>query len=103
MPPHDSEMRDLYQCASKVILPGVTSMPSMYGSVIGTDQNPNDLRSYHRRDSELYERIGMELSMRGAQPDADGREHRFLSYSHSEADTSETLTVFEDAVRAAKG
>jgi glutamate-1-semialdehyde aminotransferase len=43
------------------------------------------------------------LSKRGVQPDADGREPWFLSYSHSEKDVSDTLTAFEDAVKEAKG
>ena len=61
-----------------------------------------DLRSYHEGDMALYEEICMGLSARGVQPDADGREPWFLSYSHSEADIADTLTVFEEAVREAQ-
>ena len=39
---------------------------------------------------------------RGAQPDSDGREPWFLCYSLSEQDVADTLTMFEDAVKAAQ-
>jgi glutamate-1-semialdehyde aminotransferase len=44
----------------------------------------------------------MALIERGVMPDADGREPWFLSYSHSEEDITDTLTVFEEAVRQVK-
>ena len=81
----------------------ITGVPSMFGFVLGTDQAPTDIRSYHRGDGALYESLGIQLSMRGVQPDADGREPWFLSYSHSEEDIAETLTVFEEALQAVKG
>lgn len=80
----------------------VTGVPPMFGLLLGTDQLPTDLRSYHRGDAKLYERVGLELSRRGVQPDADGREPWFLCYSHSEADVAETLDVFEAVVKQAK-
>ncbi len=80
----------------------ITGPPPMFGLVVGVEQEPTDLRSYHRGDMALYEEICFGLSARGVQPDADGREPWFLSYSHSEADIAETLTAFEDAVKEAK-
>jgi hypothetical protein len=44
----------------------------------------------------------MELIDRGVMPDADGREPWFLCYSHGEQDITDSLTVFEEAVRAVK-
>jgi glutamate-1-semialdehyde aminotransferase len=41
------------------------------------------------------------LIARGAMPEADGREPWFLCYSHSERDIADTLTAFEDSVKAA--
>lgn len=81
----------------------VTGVPSMFGLVLGVEDMPTDLRSYHRGDMALYERIAMQLLQRGVQPDADGREPWFMSYSHTEQDISETLTAFEEAVKVAKG
>ena len=60
-------------------------------------------REYFKGDGELYEAITMELIHRGVQPDGDAREPWFLCYALSEEDVSETLNVFNDAVKAAKG
>lgn len=79
----------------------VTGVPPMFGYLLGIDQPPADLRSYHRGDDVLYEKISLELSRQGVQPDADGREPWFLSYSHSEADIAQTLEAFERAVQLA--
>ncbi len=76
--------------------------PPMFGIVLGVEQPPTDLRSFHDGDLDLYEEICAGLCERGVQPDIDAREPWFLSYSHSEADIAETLTIFEEAVRAAK-
>ncbi len=80
----------------------VSGVPSMFGLLLGTDQAPTDLRSFHRADTASYERLAGELWQRGVQPHADGRHPWVLSYSHSEADVAETLQVFEQAVKAAK-
>jgi glutamate-1-semialdehyde 2,1-aminomutase len=78
-------------------------VPAMFGLILGTDEPASDFRTYTDGDAALYEHIALGLSRRGVQPDADGREPWFLSYSHSEHDISETLTAFEDAVKEAKG
>ncbi|UCD97981.1 MAG: aspartate aminotransferase family protein [Chloroflexota bacterium] len=81
----------------------LTGVPSMFGICLGTDEVPKDFRGYLAGDAELYEQIGMGLSRRGVQPDSDGREPWFLCYSLSEADVGETLNIFNDAVKEAKG
>ncbi len=80
----------------------VLGLPPMFGIILGTDEEPGDFRGYLGGDAALYEKIVMELIARGAQPDADGREPWFMCYSHSEQDVADTLTMFEDAVRAVK-
>jgi len=80
----------------------VMGVPSMFGMILGTDEPASDFREYLEGDAGLYERISMGLSQRGVQPDADGREPWFLSFSHSEQDISDTLAAFEDAVKEAK-
>jgi len=52
-------------------LPGV---PSMFGIVLGVEQEPSDFRDYFKGDGELYENLALELIQRGVQPDGDARE-----------------------------
>jgi glutamate-1-semialdehyde 2,1-aminomutase len=80
----------------------VTGVPSMFGIVLGIDQEPHDFRDYFKGDGELYENIAMELIHRGVQPDGDAREPWFLCYSLSEEDVNETLNIFNDSVKAVK-
>ncbi len=77
--------------------------PSMFGVVLGVDEEPRDLRDYLKADADLYEEIGMELIRRGVMPDADGREPWFLCAALSDEDVAYTLEAFREAVRAAKG
>ncbi len=77
--------------------------PSMFGVVLGVDEEPQDLRDYLKADADLYEEIGMELIRRGVMPDADGREPWFLCAALSDEDVAYTLEAFREAVRAAKG
>jgi glutamate-1-semialdehyde 2,1-aminomutase len=78
-------------------------LPSVFGIILGTDEEPTDFRQYLEGDAALYERLVMALIDRGAMPDCDGREPWFLCYSHSEQDIADTLTAFEDAVADVKG
>jgi glutamate-1-semialdehyde 2,1-aminomutase len=78
----------------------VTGVPSMFSLFLGSDEEPHDFRDYLKGDADLYEKIMVELIKRGAMPDSDGREPWFLCYSLSEADVSETLNMFNDAVKA---
>ena len=80
-------------------LPGV---PSMFGIVLGTDEEPHDFRDYFKGDGELFENLALELIQRGVQPDGDAREPWFLCYALSEEDVNETLNVFNDSVKAVK-
>jgi glutamate-1-semialdehyde 2,1-aminomutase len=80
----------------------VTGVPSMFGMVLETDQEPHDFRDYFKGDGELYENIALELIQRGVQPDGDAREPWFLCYALSEEDVNETLNIFNDSVKAAK-
>ncbi len=80
----------------------VLGVPTMFGIIMGTNEEPHDFRGYLAGDGELYEKIAMKLIENGAQPDGDGREPWFMSYSHSEKDVADTLTMFEDAVKASK-
>jgi len=80
-------------------LPGV---PSMFGIVLGVEEEPRDFREYFEGDGELYENLALELIKRGVQPDGDAREPWFLCAALSEEDVNETLNVFNDALKAAK-
>jgi glutamate-1-semialdehyde 2,1-aminomutase len=81
----------------------VTGLPPMFSLFLGSDKEPEDFRDYLNGDGELYEEIALELIKRGVLPDSDGREPWFLCYSLSEQDVGETLSIFNDAVKAAKG
>ena len=80
-------------------IPGV---PSMFGIILGTNQEPQDFRQYFNGDGELYEKLAMQLIERGVQPDGDAREPWFLCYALSDADVDETLNAFNDSVKAVK-
>jgi glutamate-1-semialdehyde 2,1-aminomutase len=80
-------------------LPGV---PSMFGIVLGVEEEPHDFRDYFKGDGELYENLALQLIQRGVQPDGDAREPWFLCYALSEEDVNETLNVFNDSLKAAK-
>ena len=80
----------------------VIGLPPIFGLILGTEEEPTDFRAYLQGDAALYERLAMALIERGVMPDSDGREPWFLSYSHGEQEIAETLTVFEEAVKAVK-
>jgi glutamate-1-semialdehyde 2,1-aminomutase len=80
----------------------VTGVPSMFGLVLGVDQEPHDFREYFTGDGELYEELALQLIQRGVQPDGDAREPWFLCYALSEEDVNETLNIFNDSLKAAK-
>ena len=81
----------------------VVGVPSMFGLILGVDEEPRDFREYFKGDGELYENLAMELIQRGVQPDGDAREPWFLCYSLTEEDVAETLNIFNDSVEAVKG
>ena len=80
----------------------VTGVPSMFGMVLGTDEEPLEFRDYFKGDGDLYEKLALELIHRGVQPDGDAREPWFLCAALSEEDVDETLNVFNDSVEAVK-
>jgi glutamate-1-semialdehyde 2,1-aminomutase len=80
----------------------VTGPPPMFSLLLGIDQEPKDFRDYCKGDDDLYEAIAMELIDRGVMPDCDGREPWFLCFGHNEEVIADTLTAFEDAVKAVK-
>lgn len=84
------------------ILHAMTGIPPMFGYSLGTDKKPTDFRTYQATETDLYEKIAMALVERGVLPDSDGREPWFMCYAHSEQDIDDTLTVFEDAVKAVR-
>ena len=79
----------------------VTGPPTMFSLLLGIDEEPKDFRDYCEGDDELYEKIAMNLIDRGVMPDSDGREPWFMCLGHDEAVIADTLTAFEDAVKAA--
>jgi len=81
----------------------VIGLPSMFGLIVGVDEEPHDFREYFNSDGELYGNLAMELIRRGVQPDGDAREPWFLCYSLSEEDVNETLNIFNDALKVVKG
>ncbi len=81
----------------------VTGVPSMFGVVLGIEQEPHDIRDYFKGDGDLYENLALELIHRGVQPDGDAREPWFLCAALSEEDINETLNIFNDSVKAVKG
>ncbi len=79
----------------------MTGVPSMFGYILGTWDDPDDFRSYMTGDEHLYENIVIEMIKRGAVTETDGREPWFMCYSHDDPVIDETLSIFEDAVKAA--
>jgi glutamate-1-semialdehyde 2,1-aminomutase len=96
-------MDGIHEILSRAGIPHyVTGLPAIFSFILGMDEEPTDFRGYVEGDADLYERLAMALIGRGVMPDSDGREPWFLCYSHSEQDIAETLTAFEDAVKAVK-
>jgi glutamate-1-semialdehyde 2,1-aminomutase len=76
-------------------------VPAMFG-IAFSEEEPVDYRSWAEGDTDLYEAIMMELVHNGAMPDPDGREPWFLCAALSEQDVADTLSYFDDAVKAVK-
>ncbi len=81
----------------------VTGVPAMFGMILGVEEEPRDFREYFKGDGELYSDLAYELILRGVQPDGDAREPWFLCAALSEEDVNETLNIFNDALKVAKG
>jgi len=81
----------------------ITGVAPMFSALLGITEEPTDFRSYCAGNGDLYEEIAMAMIERGVMPDIDGREPWFLCYDHNEEIVAETLSVFDDAVKAVKG
>jgi len=80
----------------------MTGLAPIFGFILGVEEPPLDFRAYAAGDDELYEKLAFELIHRGVMPDSDGREPWFMSFKHDEQVIDDTLTAFEEAVKAAK-
>ncbi len=81
----------------------ITGLPSMFGLVLGTEEPPADYRSYAAvADQGLYSQLWREWVGGGVLTDEYAQEPWYLSYSHDSDVIAETLTTFEEALRAVK-
>jgi glutamate-1-semialdehyde 2,1-aminomutase len=74
---------------------------AMFGIML-TEQEPVEFRDFAQHDAQLYEDLCMALVARGVIPDPDAREPWFLCAAHDDAAIDETLSIFEQAVKARK-
>ena len=80
----------------------MAGLPSMFGFVLGTNDEPVDFRDHARWDLALYEEIGRALIQRGVMATPDTREPWFLSRAHDDSIIDETLGIFNEAIRQVK-
>jgi len=80
----------------------ITGFPSMFSFSIGLDKVTNQ-REWANSDRDLYLHLADKAIERGIMPDHDAREPWFLCYEHSDADIDETLNVYAEIVKEAKG
>lgn len=81
----------------------VTGVPTLFSLLVGRTEAPTDYRSYCSTDFALYEKLAAALLERGVMVDDDSREPWFLSAAHGAEEVEQTLTAFEDAVKAVTG
>ena len=80
----------------------ITGYPAMFSFSIGLDSVTNQ-REWSNSDRDLYLRLADKAIAKGVMPDHDAREPWFLCYEHSDADIDETLNVYAEVVKEAKG
>jgi len=80
----------------------ITGYPAMFSFSIGLDKVANQ-REWTKSDRELYLQLADKAIAKGVMPDHDAREPWFLCYEHSDADIDETLNVYAEIVKEAKG
>jgi glutamate-1-semialdehyde 2,1-aminomutase len=80
----------------------ITGFPSMFSFSIGLDKVTNQ-REWAKSDRDLYLHLADRAIAKGVMPDHDAREPWFLCYEHSDADIDETLNVYAEIVKEAKG
>lgn len=76
--------------------------PAMFSFAIGAEKVRNQ-REWNKTDHSLYLTIMEKMMERGVMPDMDAREPWFLAHAHGDAEIDQTLSVFREAVREAKG
>ncbi|MCE9647350.1 MAG: aspartate aminotransferase family protein [Chloroflexi bacterium] len=79
-----------------------TGYPAMFSFSLNVDKITCQ-REWARSDHALYLKITQKAISRGVMPDFDAREPWFLCYEHSEADIDDTLNVYAEVVKEAKG
>jgi len=79
----------------------MTGLPAMQGFII-SDKPVKELRDLKHHDAGFYDTLMMKLFELGAWAEPDAREPWFLCYDHDDAIIDETLSKFEDAVKAVK-
>ena len=80
----------------------MTGYPAMFSFSLGIE-SVTCQREWVKSDRDLYLKIAEQAILRGVMPDFDAREPWFLCYEHSDADIDETLNVYAEAVKVAKG
>ncbi len=96
-------MEGIDEILSEANIPhAMTGVPSIFGYILGTKENPTEFRHYAAGNDGMYEELAMELIRRGVQPDSDGREPWFMSFAHDEKVIDETLNIFNDSVKVIK-
>ena len=79
----------------------MTGYPSMFSFSLGID-SVTCQRDWSKSDHDLYLSLAEKAIEHGVMPDHDAREPWFLSYSHTDADIDETLSVYADVVKATR-
>jgi glutamate-1-semialdehyde aminotransferase len=74
----------------------------MFSFSLGLDKVTNQ-REWAKSDRDHYLHLADKAIAKGIMPDRDAREPWFLCYEHSEADIDETLNVYAEIVKEAKG
>jgi glutamate-1-semialdehyde 2,1-aminomutase len=103
----DAQGRKLQAGIDRVLteagLPHQIHGPGAMFGILLAEGEAVEFRDFSRHDAKLYEDICVAMIMRGAIPDADAREPWFLCAAHDDKAIDETLSIFEDAVKEAKG
>lgn len=81
----------------------IAGPPAMFVMLLTEADKVVEYRQFFRTDNELYGRIHSALMDRGVIQWPNAVEPWFLCYSHTEGDIEDTLSRFEEAVKAATG
>ncbi|MEW5939297.1 MAG: guanitoxin biosynthesis PLP-dependent transaminase GntE [Chloroflexota bacterium] len=79
----------------------MTGYPAMFSFSLGVEAITCQ-RDWAKSDHDLYIKLAEKAIEKGVMPDYDAREPWFLCYSHSDKDIDDTLSVYAEAVKAAK-